>query len=123
MSELKPYICTQCGGKVNRENLICECCGTQFREEIKDNVNTIHVVQTRPGVHTLATQVVVDREIVLQIGAEQATKYFMEELKREFTKHITPFIEMDCQHDFIRGQMVIRGRMRVLDPTYRFHSM
>lgn len=112
---LKPYVCTQCGGRVNRATMTCEMCGTQFKEQ--DNI--LRIVAERPGVHTLGQAIAIGNEMAL-LQPKEVSAIVMEQMTRELAKCIAPFIEMEIEDDPIYSQKIVRGRIRVLDSAFRF---
>lgn len=112
---MKPYICPQCGGQVNRAKMICEYCGTQFREEH----NEIRVVTYNPQVHTLGANVIFPKEIVVQ-SPREASEYAIRSLAQEFADGIGQFMEVQTIDEPITGEVMFRARLRVLDSGYRF---
>ena len=112
---LKPYICTQCGGRVNRATMTCEMCGTQFKEQ--DNI--LRIVAERPGVHTLGQAIAIDNEMAWR-RPQEVSDFVMKQMTRELAECIAPFIEMKIEDDQIHSQKIVRGRIRVLDSAFRF---
>ena len=112
---LKPYVCTQCGGRVNRTTMTCEMCGTQFKEQ--DNI--LRIVAERPGVHTLGQAIAIDNEMALA-SPKEVSEFVVQQMTRELAKCIAPFIEMETENDAIHCQQIVRGRIRILDSAFRF---
>ena len=116
MSEwLKPYICTQCGGKVNPVTMVCEMCGTHFKEQ--DNV--LRIVAGRPGVHTLGTTLSIDKELVY-LHPKEYSELVLKQMTKELAECIAPFIEVETEEDPEYFRQIVRGRIRVLDSAFRF---
>lgn len=116
MSEwLKPYVCTQCGGKVNRSTMTCEMCGTQFKE----TENVMRIVAERPGVKTLGATIAIDREMAY-LSPEDTSEIVMRQMVDELAKCIAPFIDVKTEDDPILGRQLVRGRIRILDSAFRF---
>ena len=113
---LKPYVCTQCGGKVNRATLVCENCGTQFKE----NDGIIRIIAERPGVHTLGTAITIDEEMLYAVGAKEISEIVMKQMVADLAEAIAPYIEVKTERSFISNQQIVRGRVRVLDSSFRF---
>lgn len=114
---LKPYVCTQCGGRVNRTTMTCEMCGTQFKEQ--DNV--LWVIAERPGVHTLGQVIAIDKEMAL-LQPKEVSAIVMEQMTRELAKCIAPFIEMEIEDEPVSCQKIVRGKVRILDSAFRFRG-
>lgn len=115
--KLEPYLCPQCGGKVNRSSLICEHCGTQFKEK----TDIIKIVAEQPGVHTLSASYAIPKEYIYQIGAEEAAKMALNEIARKMANCIMPFIKVRTDNEIFieQNEMYVRGDLRVLDPIER----
>ena len=116
MSELIPYICPQCGGRVNRATLVCEMCGTAFREDAP-----YHIVQIEnPRVHTLAASVSLPYETAYALSAKELSELAMRELVQELSQCLYPFMDIKSEEasDFFGTK--VTARIRILDPQYRF---
>ena len=113
---LKPYICTQCGGRVNRATLTCEMCGTTFKEDIPEQ----RIVVERPGVHFLRSQMAIDKEMYIALGATQASEYVIRRMANQMAEIIIPFMDVMTMEDPICHQTLIRSTVRVLEPKFRF---
>ena len=112
---MKPYICPQCGGQVNRAKMICEYCGTQFREEH----NEIRVVAYNPRVHTLGANVIIPKEYAIR-SPKEMSEYAIRRLAQEFADGIAQFMEVQTMDEPITNEVQFRARLRVLDSGYRF---
>lgn len=112
---MKPYICPQCGGQVNRTKMICEYCGTQFREEY----NEIRVVAYNPRVHTLGANVTVSKELVT-LSPRETAELAIRRLSEEFASCIAQFMEVQTRDEPMTNEVLFRARLRVLDSGYRF---
>lgn len=112
---MKPYICPQCGGQVNRAKMICEYCGTQFREEH----NEIRVVAYHPGVHTLGASVTLDKEMVA-LSPKEAAEYAIRHMAQKFADGIAQFMDVRTMDMPITNEVVFASRLRVIDSGYRF---
>ena len=114
---LKPYICPQCGGKVNRATLVCEMCGTQFKEDQRNGPTQLII--ERPGVVTLGQSISLDLEYIHRdprLFSEQVIK----QLANEFADCIAPYMDIETENDLIHHSCIVRARVRLLKPTYRF---
>ena len=115
MERLKSMICPQCGGAVNRATMICEYCGTRFRED--DSGVKIEVM--RPGVRVLSATVEVPDEFMYSSPKEAAT-YAIDCMAEKFAELITPFIDVKMQVDPAVFKTRFYGSLRVLDSKHRF---
>lgn len=112
---MKPYICPQCGGQVNRAKMICEYCGTQFREEH----NEIRVVAYNPRVHTLGANVTIPKEYAIR-SPKEMSEYAIHRLAQEFADGIAQFMEVQTMDEPKTNEILFQARLRVLDSGYRF---
>lgn len=112
---MKPYICPRCGGQVNRVKMICEYCGTQFREEY----NEIRVVTYNPLAHTLGANVTIPKELAVRSPREMS-EYAIRKLSEEFASGIAQYMEVQTMAEPITDEVMFRARLRVLDSGYRF---
>jgi len=119
-SFLKPYICPQCGGKVNRTSLVCEMCGTQFKEERSED-RVSRLVVTRPGVVTLGQTLRVDK-FYLTHDPKKFSEYAIKMLAREFTECIAPYLDIKVEDNPRDSSYIMRARLRVVEPEYRFNG-
>ena len=117
-SFLKPYICPQCGGKVNRTSLVCEMCGTQFKEDRSEDIVS-RLVVTRPGVVTLGKSMDVDMENMMRYP-EEFSKYVINRLASEFAECIAPYMDVEMENRPEHHSTTIRAKVRLLKPDYRF---
>ena len=117
-NDLKPYICPQCGGKVNRATLICEMCGTAFKEDS----GLVQVVVDRPGVHVLGAQGIIDDWELRPVGLKKASEICIRRLAQEFADSIAPFMEVETERAPWCDQTMIRATLRVVDPKYGFYG-
>ena len=112
---MKPYICPQCGGQVNRAKMICEYCGTMFQEER----NEIRVVAYTPLVHTLGANVAIQKEYAVK-SPKEMSEYAIRRLAQQFADGIAQFMEVRTMDDPITDTVMFQSRLRVLDSEYRF---
>ena len=119
-SFLKPYICTQCGGKVNRATLVCEMCGTQFKEDRSEEMVT-RLAVTRPGVVTLGRTLRVDK-FYLTHDPKALSEYAIKMMAREFAECIVPYLDVRVEDNPSDFSYIMRGRLRVVEPEYLFNG-
>lgn len=112
---MKPYICPQCGGKINRVKMFCEYCGTMFREEH----NGLSVVAYHPRVHTLGANVTIAKELAVR-SPKEVSEYAIRKLAQEFADGIAQFMEVRTEPAPTTDEIVFWAKPRVLDSEYRF---
>ena len=116
-SFLKPYICTQCGGNVNRATLVCEMCGTRFKDVSESGI--ARIVVSRPGVVTLGQSISVDLED-MQRNPKEISEYAMRRLAGVFAECIAPYMDVEMENRPEYHSTTIRAKVRLLKPDYRF---
>ena len=119
MSKLKPLICPQCGGTINRTNRKCEYCGTEYDLGYDD---VLHFEALHPGTHVLQSQALMTDEMLQVMGLEKASEYVLRKMAEEMATQLIPFMDVQTQIDPINpwDGRKIRARLRVIDPTFRF---
>ena len=115
MEKLKPLICPQCGGTINRARMVCEYCGTTF----KDENNEIRVVAYRPGVHVLSSSVAIPKEYIVREPEEMA-KYAIEQMAKKYANGIAQFMDVRTTEEPFDDTVVFHSRLRVLDNCESF---
>ena len=119
MSKLKPLICPQCGGTINRSSRKCEYCGTEY-DLGYDNV--LHFEALHPGTHVLGSQAIMTDEMIIGMGLEKASEYVLREMAKEMAMNLIPFMDVKTESDPLDpwGGRKIQARLRVIDPAFRF---
>ena len=110
--------CTNCGGKINPHTYVCEYCGTRYvkSEHMRPNL----VIAEYPKVQTLAVETIVDRHMVETLGEEDASKYTIETMTQELASSLAPFLSIETRFDPLKSAHIVRGKVRVMDPSFRF---
>ena len=112
--KLEPYICPQCGGKVNSARMVCEYCGAQFKQQQE----VVKIIAERPGIHTLSAGVAISDEALNVLGPEKASEMALHEIAKKMSKCIMPFISIQTSDNelWLENTRTVRGRLRVVDP-------
>ena len=105
-----PYICPQCGGKVNRVTLICEMCGTAFKEEYSSRI-----VIEQPGIHVLTAITPVDDYALRALGLERASEECIKKLAHSFAEGIAPFMKIETRREWWDNNIKMQGFLKVAD--------
>lgn len=112
--------CPNCGAAINTARMICEYCGTTFKDGWTGPAYKpeFKIVVHKPGVKVLGANLMVNEFDVRQgmvpegiIKSELASK-----LADELMKHL----DIQSNFDPERMQRTFAVRLRVLDPEYRF---
>lgn len=117
---LKPMNCPNCGGRVNRDRLICEFCGTAFNKNCGE-IGILKIEHVEPNTRVLRAEVRATRE-QLMIAPESVESYAKREIAEQMARQLLEgkMIEMTSEMDWKTCEQVISARLRVLDPHFRF---
>ena len=115
---LKPYVCTQCGGRVNRSTLTCEMCGTHFKDV--STPEFVRIVVDKPGVHVLKSTMAMDKYMANELGAIELSRIVIERMSQSLAEAIAPYIDLEWEDSPRDCSIHVMGRIRVLDPKERF---
>lgn len=116
---MKKLQCTNCGGTINPETYVCEYCGTRYKNDTP-LMYPVVVERMHPGTHTLQCVHKIDREMIERLGLETASKICVEQMTQELADSISPFLTVESEFDPYFGVQKVRGKIRVLDPSFRF---
>ena len=111
--------CTNCNAPIDPKTYICPYCGTKYMRP-KSEIQPMFIEVERSGVHALQSRIVLDRGMIDMIGKENASKICVEKLTNEIAKSLTPFMEVYTDYDPARMAVMMTGRIRVVEPSYRF---
>lgn len=119
MGKLKPLICPQCGGTINRSRRKCEYCGTEY-DLGYDNV--LHFEALHPGTHVIQSQAIMTDEMIGIMGFEKASEYILRRMAAEMAEKLIPMMDVKTELDPVNPWCgsKIQARLRVIDPTFRF---
>ena len=106
------YVCSCCGGKINRATMTCEYCGTRYKEEYG---NVIRFETFQNPVRTLASKVSLDRRMLMDSPQEYA-EYAIKSLAREFAECIVPFMDVEYSYDPFYCIGTLAARIKVVEP-------
>jgi hypothetical protein len=117
MAELKPLVCERCGGAIDRNTMRCHYCDTQY--ERKHDGVPINFVVDRPGVHRIRAEVRLAEEMARH-DPEGATRYAMDRLRHGIADGLLDYMKVCTTKEFDPMNMcqIIRGEVRVIDPTF-----
>ena len=116
---MKELRCPNCNGYINPKTYVCEYCGTRF-ENFSDNITTIKYVAEHPKVRTLAYVMRVDGNDVMRVGADKVSEWCVREMSLSLAKQLEPFITLEVEDDPCSFHKLVRGKVRLVDPSYRF---
>lgn len=115
--EFKPLICERCGAAIDRKTMRCPYCGTEYIRE--NNGAQIRFVVDRPGVQKISTQVRVDMDM-MAASPEGARAYVLDRMCHEVADALLAFMKISTAEDYspLSRCQIIRGEIRVIDPTF-----
>ena len=106
-------ICNNCGGQVDRDTLTCKSCGTQFEY---DNIKRILIEKSRPYIN-IEGKVVIPSMAVHHMDKSQLIEMSLNELATTLVPKIMPLLEYIEEFDPRSEEFIMRGRLRVMNPT------
>jgi len=118
---MNPLLCKQCGGTINPEKMRCEYCGTRYErdEDLTKPLRVTYQVGPRPAI--LQNETVVDNRLIDYVSdAEEISRFIHSEVTRRMAEALEPYVEYQVQEDPFRQRQIVRGRVRVLPPGFRF---
>lgn len=114
---MSPLICKQCGGKIDPVKMVCEYCGTSYNDCFPRQIK--YVVE-QPNVHTLATNITVPMEVLRHVDAGNFSKHIVRDMSSQLAEAIAPYLTIDVEDDPYTMEKHVRGKIRVLDPKFRY---
>lgn len=118
---MKALVCKNCGGGINPKTLQCEYCGTQYREEFADvPVRPLVVESYQNNVKVIATKVEVSEFMMRDVPPERIAEFTMRDIARSLAEALAPYIELETMRYPETATQIIRGRVRVIEPHFRF---
>ena len=115
MFELKPLVCEKCGGSIDRKTMRCPYCDTAYAYD--NNGVQVRFTVERPGTHIIKAQAKVSREMV-DYEPERATAYVLDKMRHQVADGLLAFMKISTMSDPYEMCEVIRGEVRVIDPTF-----
>ncbi len=101
------YICQCCGGKIDRETMTCEYCGTQYK---KENDNVFRIEHCTLPVREVATCVNITDNY--RMTHNEIMEIAIHRAATDLAKAIAPFCEYSAEHDPATASTNIRARIR-----------
>lgn len=119
MTDIKPLVCENCGGQIDRSTLKCPYCDTQYNRQRDQTV--INYIVDRPGVHRLRATIRVDDDMARH-DPEAASNYALNRLRHEIADGLLAYMKIETSKDFdlLSRCQIIRGEVRVLDPYFDY---
>ena len=115
MGNLKPLICPNCAGRVDRMTLTCTMCGLQFQMDSEEQLHIIKVSELH--FRTIAGQVITEPYYLQDSECrEQVTQHIIEEMAHKMAIQMLPLIEFQTEFNPNFNAFVTYGRVRVAEP-------
>ena len=114
---IKPMTCCKCGARINRSSMKCDYCGTEYESPNKN----IKIMVDRPGVHTIRSQTEVDM-MYMTHSPESAREYTLNEMRQQIADGLLAYMKMTTSESYntFKCCQIIRGEVRVLDPSFEY---
>ena len=111
--ELKPLVCKNCGGQIDRRTMKCPYCDTQYESQNE----MIHVVVDRPGVYKIRCRVAVSREDMVR-SPEGCRDYVLRKMRTQIADELLGFMKLMTseEYDPMSMRQIICGEISVLEP-------
>ena len=116
--ELKPMNCPNCGGTVDRARMICEYCGTRFKQD--ETSPTLRLETYSCPIRPFIVQTMIPSEYLQSDNTDYIAEYAMRDITSRLADSLKEMLELRREHDFMHNQEIITARIRVVDPNYRF---
>ena len=107
--DLKALVCTQCGGLIDKNTLVCQYCGTAYTMERQ---NTLVIKELNPNEVILGASAVIDPEHLSHFG-NIVIEDSIEQLTYNLASQLVPFMEVQTEVDLNRRLLELYGRIRV----------
>lgn len=115
---IKPLVCTECGGHIDRDTMTCKFCGIQF--ELDNYFQPIIVKRFDTKINVLESYMSIPQsmfDLEHERGKLQnLTEYAVKELARQFADKLIPFMEVRREYTPRFDNQEIRARVRVAQP-------
>lgn len=114
---MKKMKCECCGGTINTATYKCEYCGTQYEGLSQD---CIRIVSHTPGCRVLSSNMAIDGMMLHEFGEKEAAEMAIDRLARNIAESLVPYMDIETEYDPCFRQQIIKARVRVIEPDYRF---
>ena len=119
MIDLKPLVCANCGGQIDRNTMKCPFCDTQYHRQRDETI--INYIVDRPGVHRLLATIRVPDQMARH-DPDAASEFVLNRLRHEIADGLLAYMKIETANDFdpLSRCQIIRGEVRVLDPYFDY---
>ena len=109
------YKCSCCGGNINRATMICEYCGTRYKEEYG---NVIRVETFQNPVRTLASRAVID-DFAMRTDPQGYSEFAIKQLARQFAECIAPYMDLEYSVDNLTRTARLDAKIKIVEPIHK----
>lgn len=111
--ELKPLVCKNCGGQIDRATMKCPYCDTQYKSEN----DMVYVVVDRPGVYKIRCKARMPREL-MDVCPERARDHVLRQMRTQIADELLGFMKFMTSEEYEPMSMcqMICGEISVLEP-------
>ena len=118
--ELKPLVCKRCGGALDPDTLKCSYCGTYHKLDSSYYGRESYIIVDHPGVEVLGVQQAFNRWELANMPKDAIERITRRGLCEKLAEALYPYMEFEMSDDYRTDSAIIRGRLRVVKPDYRF---
>lgn len=105
----KPLICTQCGGTIDRDRMVCPFCGTQYKRG--SITHELKVVKVGANIKTYRARMTVGNYELAHIPID----YLKRRIVEQFLNAIADDIVIKMEEDFARDSKIFSSTLRLID--------
>lgn len=117
---MEALICKQCGGRINPKTMRCEYCGTYHKMEYDPWNRPFITLVEHPEVKVIGGQVCIDNHVASRADKEYINRYVRHELTARIAEALEPEVEYEVYDDIQYDRQIVRGRIRIVSPKFRF---
>lgn len=115
---MKPLICPQCGGTINRATYQCEYCGTYFEKPAYEG-EELKVLKVDAKIKTYVAGAYINNE--LYVHDEQiADKAAMDMLKHKLADAVMQHVVITRHPNHTLDAQEYKAKIRLVDADYKF---
>lgn len=112
MDNLQALICKCCGGQIEKHNLTCKFCGTQYRQNY---IGTLEIINTNRPIRFINNAVIIPREVI-ERDADKAIEYTLHRLAEKLAESLLPLSERVQEYRPHEDSYIFNMRIGVLEP-------
>ncbi len=114
----EPLKCKNCGAPLTADGR-CEYCGAHYHIT-RDAGPRVCIELARPRVVPLEATMRIDRAVYEHWPDDFIAGQVIQDMRQQFADQLAAFIRLDRNYDLQKDMVMIRGRLRVVEPDFRF---